>query len=221
MTNFFINLGFSCLGLYYELVLIPRSHHHDHYPSSSFQQPQPPPPGIPVETTIVGYTELVYISAGQMGYQLWSIPMGICIIHESIPMLVHHMTVIVCASMSCFLHYGFRYYTPFFYGIVEISSIALAIMNIFKDHPTTLQYYYPKTNTNIRYLFAALFLYIRIVLFLPRKYNFLRDHLLLWTSIHPRYHADTTPNHTNDNTIGGTNTVLFSPEDTTTIAMKH
>ena len=193
MTNFIVNLCFSGWGLYYEFVYNGSNTRSILSSSSSSSllllqtPPQQQSDRIPVEATIVGYNDFVYISAAQIGYQLWSIPIGIYLIQESIPMIVHHVTVIVCASMSGFLRYGFRYYTPFFYGMVELSSLPLAMMNAFKDHPNTLQYYYPKTNANIRYLFAAIFLYIRIVLFIPKKYCFLRDHILLWTSIHQRY----------------------------------
>ena len=191
MTNFIVNLCFSGWGLYYEFVYNGSNTRSILSSSSSLLLLQTPPQQqsdrIPVEATIVGYNDFVYISAAQIGYQLWSIPIGIYLIQESIPMIVHHVTVIVCASMSGFLRYGFRYYTPFFYGMVELSSLPLAMMNAFKDHPNTLQYYYPKTNANIRYLFAAIFLYIRIVLFIPKKYCFLRDHILLWTSIRQRY----------------------------------
>jgi TLC domain len=206
LTNFIVNTGMSCLGLYYELV----NHSHHSMSHASLSPQLPLSNGIPVEETIMGYNAFVYISAAQIGYQLWSIPIGICLIHESIPMIIHHITVIACASMSGFLHYGFRYYTPFFYGIVEISSIPLAIMNAFKDHPKTLQQYYPRTNAMIRYTFAALFLYIRIVLFIPKKYNFLRDHILLWTSIHQRY-------QTNNNNSNHSGMESLSRDDRATI----
>ena len=238
MTNFLVNGCFSGLGLYYEWVYLPRhaphgchEHHHHHDTTttttmnrddggggsiictSSSSMFWAPPHTATLEDTIVGYDALVYISAGQIGYQLWSIPIGIILIKESLPMIIHHVTVILCAGMSGFLRYGFRYYTPFFYGIVEISSLPLAIMNAFKDHPRTLQYYYPVTNATVRYLFAAFFLYIRIVLFIPTKYYFLRDHILLWTSIQQRYRHHT-------NVAGAAETGSSpSPNDQTTMML--
>jgi hypothetical protein len=46
-------------------------------------------------------------------------------------MLMHHVTVIVVASMTLLMTNGFRYWIPYFFGIMEISSIPLAIMNTF------------------------------------------------------------------------------------------
>jgi hypothetical protein len=100
MTNFLVNACFSGLGLYYEWVYLPR-----HAPHGCHA----PPHTATLEDTIVGYDALVYISAGQIGYQLWSIPIGIILIKESLPMIIHHVTVILCAGMSGFLRYGFRY----------------------------------------------------------------------------------------------------------------
>jgi hypothetical protein len=47
-------------------------------------------------------------------------------------MLMHHVTVIVVASMTLLMTNGFRYWIPYFFGIMEIISIPLAIMNTFK-----------------------------------------------------------------------------------------
>ena len=173
MINLLANLCLGSAGLYCEW------RNRQEEPSTALRY-------LTVEQTTLGYESVVYFSAGQIGYQVWAIPMGIFYMQEPLSMIVHHFTVIVCASMSGFLHAGFRYWTPFFYGLVELSSVPLAIMNAFKDHPTTLQQRYPYFYKCIRILFAATFLYIRIVMFVPRKYLFLRDQLLLWTSIRQR-----------------------------------
>jgi TLC domain len=143
---------------------------------------------ITVQETIAGYDHVVYFSAAQIGYQLWSLYMGVrhIVPREPLHMLLHHVTVVVCASMSGFLRCGFRYYTPFFYGLVELSSVPLAVMNAFKDHPVLLIEPYPHFYKNVRLAFAFTFLYIRVVLFVPRQYTFLRDHYLLWSSFPDR-----------------------------------
>jgi TLC domain len=123
----------------------------------------------------------VVFSAVQIGYQLWAIPLGLYYVQESWPMLLHHGTVVVCASMSGFLTLGFRYWTPFFYGLVELSSVPLAVMNCCKDH-VVLQQRYPTFYGRVRLAFAISFLYIRVVLFVPRQYYFLRDHYLLFST---------------------------------------
>ena len=214
MTNCLVNICLSSLGLYYEYFYQNpyQTQPSDNTNNDTTTTPTTITPTIntipAVEETIRGYNAFVYMSAIQMGYQLWAIPIGIRL-HESIPMILHHMTVICCAGMSGCLQYGFRYYTPFFYGIVELSSIPLAIMNAFRDHPSTLQYYYPQTNATVRYLFAALFLYIRIVLFLPKKYCFVRDHILLWTSIRTTTNTSTGGDVTTPITNHTTTIVLY------------
>lgn len=158
LTNFVTNLCFGLAGLYYEYTL--------------------PHKDLQVEQTTTGFNHLVYFSAAQIGYQVWAIPLGVFFTGEQWPMIVHHFTVIVCASMSGFLASGFRYWTPFFYGLVELSSVPLAVMNCFKDN-AVLAKRYPGLYRNIRLIFAATFLYIRIVMFVPRQYMFLRDQFLL------------------------------------------
>lgn len=171
-TNLVTNLCFGLAGLYYECTLYTPLHHL----LLLHQQP------LTVEQTTTGYTHLVYFSAAQIGYQLWSIPLGACVTHEPWPVLVHHMAVIVCASMSGFLNVGFRYWTPFFYGLVELSSVPLAVMNGFKDNPHTLIRRYPAVYKHVRHCFAMFFLTIRILLFVPRQVMFLRDHFLFFTT---------------------------------------
>jgi hypothetical protein len=179
MINLLANLCLGSAGLYWEW----RSYQLSMDITGSIHY-------LTVKETTLGFDNAVYFSAGQIGYQLWAVPMGIFYMKEPLSMIVHHFTVIVCASMSGFLFAGFRYWTPFFYGLVELSSVPLAIMNAFKDHPATLQQSYPNVYKCVRIIFAATFLYIRIVMFVPRKYLFLRDQLLLWTSIRQRYSED-------------------------------
>lgn len=160
LTNALTNLCFGLAGLYYECTL---------------------PKNLPVEETARGFVPLVYFSAAQLGYQFWAIPLGIFYTGEHWPMIVHHFTVIVVSCMSGFLSSGFRYWTPFFYGLIELSSVPLAVMNCFKDNPILIKRY-PTQYRYIRYLFAASFLYIRIVMFVPREYTFLRDQFLLFST---------------------------------------
>jgi hypothetical protein len=161
LTNLITNLSLGIAGVY----------------ASTIQLPNMPPP---VEDQVNGFHQVFYFSSVQLGYQLWAIPLGL-IIGETLPMMVHHFTVIIVAGMSGFLANGFRYWTPFFYGVIELSSVPLAVMNAFKDNPELIVRY-PRLYTNIRLSFAFLFLYIRILMFVPRNVNFLRDHLVLYTN---------------------------------------
>lgn len=160
MTNFIANATLGFCGLYYELWIRPRS--------------------VTVEEQIQGFAELYLYGCFQLGFQLWAIPVGMFLVNESTAMLTHHFAVIFVASMSTFFQNGFRYYTPFFYGLIELSSVPLAIMNTFKDNPDLVKRH-PLAYTAIRIIFALSFLYIRIILFTPRMYAFLRDHWLLFS----------------------------------------
>lgn len=65
-----------------------------------------------LENKIHGYPQMKSFALGQMGYQLWAIPVGILCVEETALMLVHHVAVICVASTSAFLTAGFRYYNP-------------------------------------------------------------------------------------------------------------
>jgi len=160
MTNLLTNLALSGAGLYYEYQIQNQE--------------------VSSQETIKGFEHLVCFSAWQLGYQFWAIPIGLFYVKESPLMLVHHVAVIFCSCMSGFLNNGFRYWTPFFYGIIEVSSVPLAIMNGFKENPHLIERY-PTQYSNIRKIFALSFLYVRIAMFVPRQYLYLRDHMLLFT----------------------------------------
>ena len=161
LTNLFANSYLGILGLYYEYWQMPAE--------------------VKLEDTVGGLEHFYVLSSVQLGYQLWAIPIGFFHVNESPAMLIHHFAVIFAASMSGFLTNGFRYWTSFFYGILEISSVPLGIMNIFKDNPGWSARY-PGVFTAVRLVFAFSYLSIRIVMFLPRKVQFLREHMLFFTS---------------------------------------
>jgi hypothetical protein len=162
ITNLSVNAFLGILGLYYQLNYVP--------PYSSMK----------VSDTIVGHDHFTVFAAVQIGYQLWSLPVGIFHVNESPAMLLHHGAVIMVATMSAFFSGGFRYWTPFFYGIIELSSVPLALMNMFKDRRDWIQRF-PQWYTAIRLVFCATFLSVRVLWFVPRKMRYLRDHYLLWS----------------------------------------
>jgi TLC domain len=163
ITNLSVNAFLGILGLYYQLNYVT--------PYSSMK----------VSDTIVGHDHFTVFAAVQIGYQLWSLPVGIFHVNESPAMLLHHGAVIMVATMSAFFSGGFRYWTPFFYGIIELSSVPLALMNMFKDRRDWIQRR-PQWYTAIRLVFCATFLSVRVLWFVPRKVRYLRDHYLLWSS---------------------------------------
>ena len=159
LTNLLNNSGLGLAGLYYEFQMQKEA--------------------TTSQETVSGNLHLVFFSAWQLGYQLWAIPVGLFWVKESVPMLLHHFTVIMVSSMSGFLDNGLRYWTPFFYGLIELSSVPLAVMNAFKENQHLIALY-PVLYQRVRLVFALSFLYLRVVMFVPRHYMYLRDQLLLW-----------------------------------------
>ena len=151
-TNLCVNAVLGGLGIFYFINL---------------------PPNPTVEEQIIGHNELYPIACLQIGYQLWAIPVGLLYVDESPAMMVHHASVIVVGCMSGFTCIGFRHFTPFMFGMLELSSVPLAIMNTFKDNPKLIERY-PQFYTAIRVVFAITFLIVRWFMFFPRKYEYLR-----------------------------------------------
>jgi hypothetical protein len=102
-------------------------------------------------------------------------------VKEDPVMLMHHVTVIIVGSMASFLTNGFRYWIPYFFGIMELSSIPLAIMNTFKDNPKWVERQ-PMMFLATRGIFCVSFLYIRVWMLVPRHTTYLRDLYLLWST---------------------------------------
>lgn len=129
-----------------------------------------------LEGTVQGFREFQVLSAFQFAYQVWALPVGILHVNESMSMILHHISVLFVSLMAgCFTN-GFRYHTPFFFGMFEISSVPLVVMNMFRDNKSW-QKSYPGLNQNIRISFALSFLLVRIVLSSTRSPTYLRD---LW-----------------------------------------
>jgi hypothetical protein len=134
-----------------------------------------------LEDTISGFQEFYILSAFQFGYQLWALPVGIIHAQETTAMVVHHFAVLMVSIFSGCMTNGFRYHIPFFFGMFEISSVPLVIMNMFKENPTWIEKH-PSFNHHVRVAFAVSFLWIRIVMDFSRAYVYLRDVFILYTS---------------------------------------
>lgn len=151
-TNLCVNAVLGGLGVYYFMKL---------------------PSDLTIEEQIIGFDEFYPLSCLQIGFQLWAIPVGLFYVDESPAMIMHHVSVVIVGFMAGFTHFGFRFFTPFMFGMLELSSVPLAIMNTFKDNPKLIERY-PKFYSVIRVLFAIMFLTIRWCMLAPRKYNYLR-----------------------------------------------
>ena len=192
MTNLGMILILTIWGIWVELV---------HIQQQSFWTTTTTIP--PKTTTIWTYHEktigfinendlnysCLYLSAIQLGWQLWALPIGIYHVSESTSILLHHIAVIQTTFMTSCLYVGYRYYVPYFYGVIELSSIPLILMNLFKQRPKWKQQC-TKLYLYIRIVFAILFIPLRIIYFTPRhldlvriKYWNLISHPILWLQI--------------------------------------
>lgn len=163
ITNTVFNVAVGCVGIYLEYWVLPTL---DLDKNSTVDY-------------IIGHEkELYLVSAMQLGYQLYAIPVGVFYVNESTEMIMHHFAVVISSLMSGFLCIGFRYYTPFFYGVMELSSLPLSAMNTFKDNPDWIKKY-PTTYASIRGVFALSFLAIRNVMCASRYPWFLRDNFVV------------------------------------------
>ncbi len=76
-------------------------------------------------------------------------------------MLIHHaLTLGLCVAAVSYQFVGG--FTPFFIGMSEISSVALAFVDVFKFFPK-LRESFPATNQISRNVFAVLFISIRVL----------------------------------------------------------
>ena len=153
-TNLIVNACLGLFGLYHLCCTLPNN--------------------ASIDEQVMGWEALHCISSLQIAYQLWAVPMGLFLVKESPAMIAHHVAVILVSFMCSFMTIGFRYWVPFFLGLVELSSVPLAVMNTFKDHPVLIQQY-PTLYFYVRMAFALSFLAIRWVMFAPRKYVFLQQ----------------------------------------------
>lgn len=165
MTNLCFNLAIGCLGVYYHYWVLPTLPAYN--ATSSVQQ---------ISNL---FDEFYLMPAMQLGYQAWSIPVGIFYVNESKEMILHHFGVVFAASCGAFSHFGFRYWLPFFFGVFELSSVPLAIMNTFKDHPDVAKKH-PLFHHASKVSFAVSFLYIRFWKWLPVGPLYMRNNFFLF-----------------------------------------
>ncbi|KAL3905764.1 MAG: hypothetical protein SGARI_004307 [Bacillariaceae sp.] len=166
VTNFCFNLCIGSMGVYYHLHVLPTLESH-YFPN--------------VIDRIPGHANLYLFSAMQLGYQLWALPVGLVIVKEPAEMIMHHCAVVLASTMSGFSYCGFRYFSIYFYGLMELSSIPLAIMNLFKDNRESMDRH-PFLFLLTKAAFSFSFLYFRIYMWFYIGPTFLmHDFFLFWT----------------------------------------
>lgn len=134
-----------------------------------------------VTERIAGYEEFTILPTMIIAYNLWALPVGLQI-KEPPEMIVHHMAVLIVACLPAFFTNGFRYHTPFFFGLIEASSVPLVVMNSFRENPD-LDAQYPTLSLLTGLSFALSFLLTRVVMWLPQSVDFVRlAAMMLYTS---------------------------------------
>lgn len=175
MTNMCVNFVLGCLGIYHYLRL---------------------PSNVPISERIT-MPDYVLFAKLQIGFNLWAVPVGLLMVNESTTMLIHHACVILIAGMSCFCTAGYRYHCPFFYGLIEISSVPLSIMNMFKNNRKWIENK-PSVYAAVRVTFAVAFLTTRVVMWIPQMFDFLYIiSLYFWTCQSPFCYAVNGVNFSN------------------------
>mmetsp|Transcript_28890 Transcript_28890/g.61001 ORF Transcript_28890/g.61001 Transcript_28890/m.61001 type:complete len:284 (-) Transcript_28890:229-1080(-) len=161
LTNLLVNFTLGVVGIYFQSRIPWRES---------------------ITNKIAGYEHAMILAIGQIGYQIWALPIGLLFVGEAKEMLLHHVAVIGVASVSAFLRCGFRYYVPYFYGVIEISSVPLSVMNQFKNNKHWIKAY-PELFGMVKMAFALSFLLVRVVLWTPFYWSFFANaSMLLYSS---------------------------------------
>jgi hypothetical protein len=162
ITNLCVNLILGLYGLYHYNMTLPSI------------------PSLLITHRITGFQQYANFACLQIGYNLWSLPVGYFLINESKAMLCHHIATICVSSISGFGRTGFRYHAPFFFGLIEISSVPLSIMNYCKNNQEWTKQNCPNLGAVIRPIFAVTFLTTRVFMWTPNILDVLRGCVLLF-----------------------------------------
>mmetsp|Transcript_41500 Transcript_41500/g.60874 ORF Transcript_41500/g.60874 Transcript_41500/m.60874 type:complete len:297 (+) Transcript_41500:135-1025(+) len=133
--------------------------------------------GIPIgfDERFTGHTDMGLFGYIMIAYNIWSAYVAWLIgSGEGMAMTFHHIMTTLCGILAGFTHHGWRYYSPFFGGVMEISSFPLAIMNAFKARPDWIESM-PKTYLRVRICFAVAFILVRGVLWFKCIFPFMGD----------------------------------------------
>merc|ERR1712060_1006135 len=152
LTNLIVNVFFSAFGIYYYSILPPRSEMKD---------------------VVFGCNDQVLFANSMFGYQIWSFLMEIFIMRKINGMLLHHFFAGCTSLITIICSIGFRFDGHFYFGLVELSSVPLAFVNIMKNNPSLMEKH-AKLYFYLRLSFAVSFLILRIFMFIPRMANFQR-----------------------------------------------
>lgn len=164
LTNMLINLFLGCVGLYYWLWVLSNDCESEEKMkggSLSF---------LSMGSAASSCAAPHFFAEFQLSYQLWSL--AVCsVIGDTFAMTIHHVVVAVLATFASSLVMGARYFSVYFFGVVEFSSVFLSIMNAFKSRPDLVKDM-PMTFACIKLLFSTAFFGLRVILWIPMIYDF-------------------------------------------------
>eukprot|EP01043_Picozoa_sp_COSAG02_P071268 COSAG02_NODE_12954_length_1467_cov_40.726608_2_plen_245_part_00 len=95
--------------------------------------------------------------------------------------VLHHFAVCVVCGFTFFPRPFGMFYAPFYSGMQEMSSVALGVVDLFKQFPS-LQEQYGGLYLGARFVFAILFVAVRLVLWMWVAWYFWRDLYLLYVN---------------------------------------
>lgn len=116
---------------------------------------------------ITGYTQFNEFFAYQLGYNLWALPVGIFKVNETPEMILHHSAVLTSTVLACYTNIGYRIYSVYIFGMAELSSVPLALMNLLRDRREWTTKNLPLSFAFVRIWFAVSFLALRVIIPTP------------------------------------------------------
>ncbi len=176
-TNLLVNLSLGVYGLYTIVYLFPTT------TGKSFMTLLFPSYERNILERITGYNDYTHFSAYQLAYNMWALPVGIFLVDENKIMLLHHVSVLTSTSLACYTNLGYKIFSVYIFGCAELSSVPLAIMNFLRDRPEFTRRHFQVLFGIVKIVFAASFLWLRVLLATPMILDLLRSSaLVLYTS---------------------------------------
>lgn len=128
---------------------------------------------------ITGYGHLTHFFAYQLGYNLWALPVGVLIVDENPFMILHHISVLSSSILACYTNIGYAIYAAYIFGMAELSSVPLAVMNLLKDRREWTKKNFATGFAIVKVWFASSFLILRVGLPTPMIMDLLRSSFLV------------------------------------------
>lgn len=132
-----------------------------------------------------GFQNFSFFGNIMISYNVWSSYASRRIFgHEDVTMACHHIMACVIGFFSSFTHYGWNYYAPFFFGVIEVSSLPLSLLNAFNFRDDWVVAY-PTLHLFTKIFFAIAFIGTRVFLWNSNMHLFFKDTLSLIANNNP------------------------------------